>query len=206
MVSLAAACVCDGIGSFEQSEIAAEMMTDGIRRWFEGIEAYYPDIMGQAELTEDLEATIRELNELIYEYRRYKRIDIGCIMSVLLLTERAYHIFYVGDSRIFRVQGALYQLTRDEISMEEKNGRGKSRLANYIGKAKELWMNKLEGSLNAKKLFLLGSDGLFKRLKDEDVTEIAGSLKSDRHVQRACKHLAGLVLIIPPRVFRGFTR
>ena len=90
--------------------------------------------------------------------------------------------------------------------MEEKNGRGKSRLANYIGKAKELWMNKLEGSLNAKKLFLLGSDGLFKRLKDEDVTEIAGSMKSDRHVQRACKHLAGLVLIIPPRVFRGFTR
>lgn len=191
---LAAACVCDGIGSFEQSEIAAEMMTEGITRWFDGIGAYYPDVMGEDALMEDLEVTIRELNELVYVYRMDSGIDIGCTMSLLLLTERAYHIFHVGDSRIFRVEKRLCQLTRDEVSVEEKDGRVKSRLANYIGKARELWMNKLEGAMEEKNLFLLGSDGLFKKLRDEDVAGLADRLKSNRRVQKVCRSLVELVL------------
>ena len=32
---LSVACVCDGIGSLKNSEIAANMVTEGIARWFE---------------------------------------------------------------------------------------------------------------------------------------------------------------------------
>lgn len=190
----AVACICDGIGSFEQSEIAAEMVTDGITRWFTGIEAYYPKIMGGEDLAEDLEETIKELNELACDYRREREIDIGCTMSVLLLTEKAYYIFHVGDSRIFRVQGVLHQLTRDEVWMEEKDGRVKACLANYVGKAKELWINKLSGAMGDENLFLLGSDGLFRKLRDEDVAGLSGRLKSNRLVQGVCRSLVKLVL------------
>lgn len=191
---LAVACVCDGIGSLEQSEISSEMVTNGIKRWFAENESYYPGVLGEAELAEDLEDTIRELNELVYEYQLNNGIEIGCTMSALLLTERVYHIFHVGDSRIYRVRKALCQLTRDETSVYERDGKERSLLMNYIGKAKELWLNRLEGTLEGSDLFLLGSDGLFKMLGDEDVAGLERRLTSDRHVRKVCKDLVKSVL------------
>ncbi|MCM1044739.1 MAG: serine/threonine-protein phosphatase [Candidatus Gastranaerophilales bacterium] len=191
---LAVACVCDGIGSFERSEIAAEMMTSGISRWFHGIEAYYPTSMGEKELVEDLNVTICELNELVYDYRMENGIEIGCTMSVMLLVERNYYIFHAGDSRIYCVRDGLLQITRDEVTMKESHGKVKPRLANYIGKSKELWMNVLGGTVEEKDVYLLGSDGLFKKLLYEDVRGIAGSVKNDKKAQKVCKSLLDVVL------------
>ena len=55
-------CVCDGIGSFAQSEIAAEMIRVGIERWFLGMEPLYPENIDEESLLDDLDMTIRELN------------------------------------------------------------------------------------------------------------------------------------------------
>ena len=85
-------------------------------------------------------------------------------MSLLLLVGRRYYVFHAGDSRIYLVQDAMRQITRDEVVMKASDGRVKPRLANYVGKAKELWMNRIMGELDGKGAFLLGSDGLFKRL------------------------------------------
>lgn len=191
---LAVACVCDGIGSFEQSEIASEMMTSGITRWFRGIENYYPESMGEESLVEDLEVTIRELNELVCCYRMDNGIDIGCTMSLMLLVEQNYHIFHVGDSRIYCVRDALYQITRDEVAMSEHNGKVKTRLANYIGKSKELWMNRLSGTVEEKDTYLLGSDGLFKQLVYEDIGCYSGRIKNDRKARKVCEELLETVL------------
>lgn len=191
---LAVACVCDGIGSFEQSEIASEMMTTGITRWFRGIENYYPVSMGEESLVEDLEVTIRELNELVCSYRMDNGIDIGCTMSLMLLIEQNYHIFHVGDSRICCARNALYQITRDEVAMSESNGKVKTRLANYIGKSKELWMNRLSGTVEEKDIYLLGSDGLFKQMVYEDIGSYSGRIKNDRKAQKVCKELLETVL------------
>lgn len=189
---LAAACVCDGIGSFERSEIAAEMMTEGVERWFHGIEEYYPASMDKNALVEDLEATVRELNELVYVYCREHREDIGCTMSLLLLTEQDYFIFHVGDSRVYCMRDELIQITRDEVTMSEKNGRVKTRLANYIGKSKELWMSRFGGRVEEGEVYLLGSDGLFKQLGYGDID--AGRVKSDRRAKRECERLLQTVL------------
>ena len=35
--TIAVACVCDGIGSFSESEIASQMMISGINSWFDKI-------------------------------------------------------------------------------------------------------------------------------------------------------------------------
>ena len=69
-------CVCDGIGSFAQSEIAAEMIRVGIERWFLGMEPLYPENIDEESLIDDLDMTIRELNELIWIYRKENGIDM----------------------------------------------------------------------------------------------------------------------------------
>lgn len=191
---LAVGCVCDGIGSFEQSEIAAEMMTSGITRWFEGIVDYFPGAMSEDMLLEDLEITIRELNELVYTHHLETGIDIGCTMSVFFLVHRNYYVFHVGDSRIYCAQNALYQITRDEVSVTEAHGKVKSRLANYIGKSATLWVSKIGGVVRERDLYIIGSDGLFEQLEFEDIEGLPDYIKSDRRAQKACEKLLDKVL------------
>ncbi len=192
---LAAACVCDGIGSFEESEIASKIVTDGITRWFTGIEGLYPDSMDQDMVLEDLELTIRELNEIVFDHRRDQGIPIGCTMSMLLLIDRSYHVFHAGDSRICRLGDRMFDpLTRDEVSMVEANGTVKALLANYIGKSPTLWLNKISGAVEGTQLFLLGTDGLFRRLKFEDVSTMAKYIRNDHRAQTACEYLLRVVM------------
>ena len=115
-------------------------------------------------------------------------------MSLLLLAGRNYHVFHVGDSRIYLVRDGMQQITRDEVVMKEAGGRVKPRLANYVGKDRELWMSRLTGTLEGKAAFLMGSDGLFKQLAYEDVAEAIGRVKSSRHAGKACGRLLELVL------------
>ncbi len=186
---LAVACVCDGIGSLEMSEIAAEIVTKGITRWFQGIRVYWPRIMGAEELTKDLEVTIRELNELVYDYRKEQGTAIGCTLSALLLAGQSYFVFHVGDSKIFRGREALCQITRDEVVMVEKDGIIKPHLANYIGRSRELWISRLAGTIREGELFLLGSDGLFGRLEEGDTVGLRERARSGNRAQRACDTL-----------------
>ncbi|MDO4295482.1 MAG: serine/threonine-protein phosphatase [bacterium] len=188
------ACVCDGIGSFEQSEIASRMLTEGIVRWFHGMEELFPEQVDEEMLVLDLEMTIEELNELVYEYQENKGIEIGCTMSILLLVNTSYYVFHVGDSRIYKATDGLYQITRDEVAMVEVEGKIKSLLSNFIGKTEKLWMHKLSGMVEKNDLFLLGSDGLFKKLKFEDIREMKRGFKNDKKVQAACKECIRLVL------------
>ena len=191
---LVVSCVCDGIGSFEKSEGASELMVNGIRRWFDGIEAYYPDVMDQGSLVEDLAETIQELNELVYEYKEIHRMDTGCTMSLLLLVENRYHIFHVGDSRIYCLRDRLFQLTTDETVHKKVNGIEKSFLVNYIGKKKCLQFNIQSGQIKAGEVYILCSDGLYKKLMLEDVSELAVLQGSDRAMEVACERLLRTML------------
>ena len=78
--------------------------------------------------------------------------------------------------------------------MKEAGGRVKPRLANYVGKARKLWMSMLTGTLEGKAAFLMGSDGLFKQLAYEDVAETLARVKSSRHARKACGKFLELVL------------
>lgn len=191
---LAAACVCDGIGSFEKSEIASQMVADGFGRWFSGIEPLFPGRLGEEAVLEDLEMTIEELNELVWEYRKGSGTEIGCTMSALLLMNESYYVFHAGDSRICQLGDGLRQLTRDEVLMVEEGGRVKPLLANFVGRAETLWLNRLSGPLRPGDQFLVGSDGLFKRLDGREAASCAGRVGSDREAEKACRELVRFVL------------
>lgn len=192
--TLAVCCVCDGIGSLPMSEIAAEKMTAGIRRWFDGIIGYYPDILNNEDICDDLGSTIEELNELIYDYHIENNISIGCTMSTMLVVGNEYYIFHVGDSRIYLVDKNMQQLTKDEVVTKEKNGRIRKLLANYIAKNKNIWMISLSGKLEPGDLFIIGSDGLFNRLDINDVIKQKKYI-SRKSINKVCSELIDTVLV-----------
>lgn len=190
---LAVACVCDGIGSFEYSEIAAQMMTDGIEEWLKGVVKYYPDVMNKQALVEDLEVTIQELNELICEYSETNQIRIGCTMSLILIVDCEYYIFHVGDSRIYCLQNTMFQLTQDEVILRKVNDVEKTFLANYIGKDRALCISRRQGYANEQDIFILGSDGLYKKLIVDDFM-ILKDAKTDSQVDAMCRELVRLAM------------
>lgn len=191
---LAVACVCDGIGSFEESEIASEMMISGVSAWFDGVARYYPKVMSKDGLIEDLEITIQELNELVYEYREENHVDIGCTMSLILMIDFEYYILHVGDSKIYCLNDTFYKMTQDEVMLKQVNGKEKTLLVNYIGKSSSLCVNRQFGQAKRGNLFVLGSDGLFKKLNQEDVYSLSKCMKSDDDVEGLCRKLVALVL------------
>ncbi len=186
---LALGCVFDGIGSYKDSEISAQMMVDGCSRWIDGIVKLYPDVYEADEVADDLGETITELNELIVDYREDTGIDIGCTMSVMLLIEQEFFIFHMGDSRIYKVNEELQQLSRDEVSTIEKNGEIKKFLANYAGKKRDIWVSRCRGSVEPGDVFLICSDGLYKTLSREEIPldKICG--KSQAAITSVCENL-----------------
>ena len=191
---LAVGCVCDGIGSFSNSEIASQMVTDGISRWFEGVKELFPESMDEDMLIEDLEMTLNELNELVYDFHERKGVDIGCTMSLMVLVGQNFYVFHVGDSRIYQVGETAFQITKDEVVMVESGGRIKSLLANFVGKAPKLWMNRFTSRVEGQEMFLLGSDGLFKQLTSQDMVQWIGQIKNDSKAQKDCGFFLDLVL------------
>lgn len=191
--TMAVACICDGVGSYEYSEIASEMVTEGIMLWFESILDRRLKGLTEQDLLEDFEATIRELNELVYERKIREQISLGCTMSVLLIVNLNYYIFHVGDSRIYVLKDSFCQITHDEISVSEVDGVLKQRLTNCVGKDKTLWVNRLSGMVETGDVFMLGSDGLFKRLREEDIRERLARLSHDYQARRQCREFIQIV-------------
>lgn len=191
---LAVACVCDGIGSFKMSEIASEMLISGISAWFEGIVQYYPKVMTKNGLIEDLEFTVQELNELVYEYRKSHNVDIGCTMSLLLIIGTEYYILHVGDSKIYRLRNKFCMLTQDEVILKQVEGKEKTLLMNYVGKSRSLCVNKKSGLVKRGDIYILGSDGLFHKLMPYDMRDLSEQLEKNADVDELCNRLLQQVI------------
>lgn len=190
---LAIACVCDGIGSLIYSEIASEMVTKGILNWIEGVARYYPLVMSKEELIEDLEVTIRELNDLVCEYKEETKIEVGCTMSLLCVVDKEYFTFHVGDSRIYYIQDRLIQLTQDEVILRQKNGKEKYYLINYIGKNEHICIKRGKGKVERDAVYMICSDGLYKHLSYEDVSNIY-QINSDTAMEKISQSLIYLMM------------
>lgn len=185
--NLLLACVCDGVGSFEYSEFAAEIVTEGLGLWIDSVVDQRLQHLSEAELVEDLLFTIYELNELVYEKKVAENIRLGCTMSVLLIISSNYYVFHVGDSRIYKLNQSIKQLTVDEVVISQIDG--KIRLANCIGKDKTIHICQEKGVLYSGDSYVVGSDGLFKKLKLEEIQDIIGNICSRQQMQKLCSEL-----------------
>ena len=190
---IAVGCVFDGIGSFADSEISAEMMIQGIDRWIRGVDSLYPSVYDAGGLADDLYETIVELNEIVAEYREENNVDIGCTMSAILAIEGEFFIFHMGDSRIYRVSDELELLSRDEVTIVERDGKARSLLANYIGKTKDAWINRYAGTIEPGDAFMICSDGLYKKITSEDINKTIVKGKNSAAIGSLCKTLVDTV-------------
>ena len=172
-----AVAIADGISSSKVSQVAAES----------AVKSFLTDYYCTSEawsVKTSAQRVIAATNSWLHAQTRRSQhaydMDKGyvCTLSVMVLKSATAHIFHVGDSRIYRVNGAsLEQLTEDHrvvVSSEQ------SYLGRAIGGRQDVEIDYQTQPLAVGDVFLLATDGVYEfigpRFVKATIAENAGDL------------------------------
>lgn len=191
--SIVLVCICDGVGSFKNSEVASKLVVEGMERWLQGITTHCPKDMPTEDIIIDLEESIYELNEIICEYRVRQEEDLGCAMSIVAIIENEYYIFHAGDTRIFSLKEKIMQLTQDHSVLKDINGKEKRLLCNYMGKRKDFFLEKKQGILKKRQMLFLATDGVYSKVVEQDLLPFK-YVREDEKAYKLCYQLLHVIM------------
>lgn len=161
--------VADGVGGLPEGENASAEAIRQLKAWWEGID--WPSMPTMDELFAELAPLAERVNQSILRLAREKGVKCGTTLSVLLLKDDSYRFFHVGDSRIYQLPvglfGNLVQLTEDHTQKMPKQVEGaimtKTYLTECLGYKERFRYQQGQGSLKTGELFLVCSDGAYKK-------------------------------------------
>jgi len=156
-----AVALADGIGSSEVSQVAAEFAVMGF------LDDYYctsETWSVKRSVERVLDATNSWLHSRTRQspYRYDKDRGYVCALSALVLKSTTAHVFHVGDTRVYRLQGdALEQLTQDHrawVSGEE------SYLCRAVGFNPQIEIDYRSLEIERGDVFVLATDGVHEHV------------------------------------------
>ncbi|MCH8046233.1 MAG: serine/threonine-protein phosphatase [Planctomycetes bacterium] len=183
--------VADGMGAHAAGELASKMAADGVPHTYSKLlDLAPPDAIRQA---------IIETNQQIYNrgHDDPEFHGMGTTCSALLIVPQGALVAHVGDSRVYRLRGELYeQLTFDHSLVWELQKAGqfgedetpahvpKNIITRSLGPNAGVHVD-LEGpfALELDDIFLLCSDGLSGQVSDEEMGNVLGALPLDEAAQ-----------------------
>ena len=125
---MAFAVLCDGMGGLSKGELASATVVRAFDRWSdeqlpELCKSSNPDI-DSLILERQWDEVIQQQNEKIKAYGKAHAVNMGTTGVALLVTQKAYYIINVGDSRIYSLSDHIERLTTDQtyVQREIMNG------------------------------------------------------------------------------------
>lgn len=193
------AAVCDGMGGLEDGEVASATVTLALKQWFDR-KCAEESVRDIHSLMNDLADTLGTLNEHLKEYEVQRRTLIVTTLSCLLALDDACGIFHIGDSRIYRIDTALCQLTTDHtvvaravaegtMTMEEAAvSADRSKLTQCFGASKRYEPEIFFDSVKPNTTFLICSDGFRHRLTEQELQMrfSPSALQGEQRMQFLC--------------------
>lgn len=169
------ASVCDGMGGESQGETASGYVTKRLQEWFYGPlmralrkrKAYWI-------IRRSLERLVYDMQEQLTDYAVKEGIRTGTTMTVLLLWEKSYLLWHLGDSRGYRFAacgrgkmngGRMECMTRDHVC-------GKNKLTKCVGSFPYARPDFKLGAVHGGQAFLLCSDGFRNRVDESELADI----------------------------------
>ncbi len=167
------AAVCDGMGGLSYGEKASGYVTQRLQEWF------YESLLGAVRRKKPYWVVRRSLDRLVYHMQEQialhsakANLRMGTTMTVLVVREKNYLLWHLGDSRAY----LLYGRARAE-RMTEDHVRNGSQLTKCVGSFGFERPDYRAGVLRAGQGILLCSDGFRNRMEE---TELAEVLRADR--------------------------
>ena len=194
---LGLALVADGIGGNNGGEVASSTAVRCIKSDLQAAlrsepgEAGHASERGHAAMVHEL---VRRANRRILSMaeRDPKLYGMGATLAVALLADDRVVIANVGDSRVYRLRGDVFeQLTRDHLLVRELMERGglsaqeagKSRRSNVLsralGMAGDLQLDLVQHPVQSGDVYLLCSDGLTGAIGDGELSSLLRNPDAD---------------------------
>ena len=187
------AAVCDGVGGLACGDETSRKAAELLGKWadYELIQ-----ILSQEDFEELLlrrfAQLIREINKEIYYENLKMGIASGTTLTAILLWENCYMTGHVGDSRIYKVDESVHQITTDHswISREMAAGRitpeeaekdiRKNIILQCIGAEAEIDPELKMGEIDRNCTFILCTDGFWHQIKKEEWELYFSPLENDQ--------------------------
>lgn len=184
--------VSDGIGGLSEGETASGFIAEKILQYFYGqILPLTGRGRGKKALERSLMRCLFETNQILKRYGENKGIFLGSTVSVLLIFRKKFVAVHLGDSRIYRIYGKnkIKQITRDHLA-------GKNMLTKCIGSFPFQRPQIIGGRLRSREGILLCSDGFYRCLNEEMITELLHpkEISCEEQIEKRLKELAGYAL------------
>ena len=119
----------------------------------------------------------------MYEHGLEKKSRCATTVSALLLEQGRYYIVHVGDSRIYRLNGEVEQLTEDQTLIawkvrhklmteeEAKTAPGQNVITQCVGAEKGVEILLYQGDTGGQQSFLACTDGFYHRLRADELLD-----------------------------------
>jgi serine/threonine protein phosphatase PrpC len=168
--------LADGISSSEVSQVASEAAVVGF------LEDYYCTSEAWSVKT-SVQRVLLATNSWLHaqtrqsQYRFNKDKGYVCTFSSLVIKSTTAHIFHVGDSRIYRLQGgSLEQLTEDHRHWVSKQ---ESYLSRALGVNQQLEIDYQSFALDAGDIYILATDGIYEYASEPFIVEAVNAHQND---------------------------
>jgi protein phosphatase len=173
------AILADGMGGYEQGEIASDIMVNTVFNDNEPVGSKHPDRW--------LFDAVEKANSRIYELAIKQQTIMGTTCSALLIWKKKIYFVHAGDSRIYLLaRNKLKQLTCDHTVVGEMMRKGgitaaeaaihpqRSVLTKAIGTSSKVKPDLFKLSFPVRKgnRFLLCSDGLYDLVPDGEICRL----------------------------------
>lgn len=180
------AAVCDGMGGVSQGEAAAAYVAERLQEWF------YTEFLRMFAGKKRIWVVRRSLDRLVYhmqqQMRRYGRkeeLSLGTTMTVLVMWDKTWLLWHLGDSRAYRLRrGKMEQLTTDHAV-------GAGKLTKCVGSFGDFVPEHKVGVPGAGEGFLLCSDGFRRRMTKQELRDVLvpAQLQEEAQVERRLKEI-----------------
>lgn len=179
---IAFAVMCDGMGGLNNGEYASALVVNAFSNWFENeLPLAIDKNLQMTNVTSRLKGIAVDQGKKILEYGQSQGISLGTTLSALLIVNNEYAIVHVGDSRVYKINDTITQLTKDQtvaaheieqhrMTVEEAaNDKRSNILLQCIGASKVIEPELLTGTLTENDAFMLCSDGFRHKITDQEI-------------------------------------
>lgn len=205
--SVVMAIVCDGMGGLEKGELASATVIRRLSEWFHNEFPIRMENFSWAQVSIEWSNLVKRMNYEILNYGKTIKMNLGTTLTAMLIVENEYMIVHVGDSRVYKIDDEIQQVTEDQtfIAREIKNGnmtpeeaskdKRRNMLLQCIGASKNVEPEIIFGKVTVGEVYMLCSDGFRHKISEEEIFNEfhSESVQTISELEMKEKHLIAII-------------
>lgn len=187
------AALCDGMGGLDLGECASGYLTEELAAWFyDGLLAAIGKKKPLWVIRRLAERKIYQVQSRMQRYAGKRNVRMGTTLSMLVLWEKKYLLWHLGDSRIYHLEcgkkASVSVMTKDHVL-------GTNMLTKCVGSFGYFRPDFKMGFVKSREAFLICSDGFWRKIETKEIGEaLAPSHMEEGKMERRLYEIGGAAM------------